>query len=230
MEKKHNIILSVLVLVSIGVLVRYSQYEIWAIFQFTGSLFIKPEISDGIAFNLSIGIVVSAIFYLILVYFPEKKRNKFARDCVSARLNTIIYCINNPISTLGNKYNSKHHGENFTDDELAEIMKLKFNDTVEVIDVKTMKKISVRVFISKCLYKTEFEIDKLYTYYPSYISAELMDVLERLLKCQFHNSMADILKLPKDVDLSGIEDIYFSSYYKLMNELKEVQKKQYPKH
>lgn len=60
-----------------------------------------PEIIDGIekwynlAFQFSIGIICSFIFYIFQVYIPDKKRNEEINKCIKSRLITIKYKMKN---------------------------------------------------------------------------------------------------------------------------------------
>ena len=135
--------------------------------------------------------------------------------------------MNDSISALAEKYIPNHTGETFTEDELANLMNFKCSDIVNIANVRTSQRFTVREWLRSCIAKTEHEIDKIHQYYPNYLSAELIDVLERILNCNFHNNMLMILASPNDYRFRDTGDLYFLPYYKLLNELKDIQDKDY---
>lgn len=176
--------------------------------------------------QLSVGFIISFIFYITQVYVPNRKRDKSAKKCVCTRIDNIIKEMNNSISMLAQCYIPNHNVGTYTEEELKQLMNLKFSDFVNVTNAATLNRFTVREWINKCINDTETEIDKLYKYYPNYITAELMDVLEKVINCTYHRVMS-ILVTNSNVTFSGSNDCFFVEYYELMKVLKEIKTKEY---
>lgn len=54
------------------------------------SLFINPISENSIVFNVSMGFVVSAIFYIMVVYFPEKQKESDIAPQIDEYVSTVI--------------------------------------------------------------------------------------------------------------------------------------------
>jgi len=107
-------------IISIYGLVRYSNLTVIDLPFNIESIFIKPTNSDGIFIDLSIGYIVSAIFYLMIVFYPEKvRKNKvtkvalaeFSTVCTDAMILIILIYKN---VSLKSEWNYKH----LTDDKV----------------------------------------------------------------------------------------------------------------
>ena len=173
------------------------------------------------------------MFYITQVYVPNNKRDSIARRNVSMRLKQIIKNMRNSLSSLAEIYLDGHTGTDYT----AEVIVLvcysyEFSDKVESFKCKIglLEKyglFSVREWLGECIRKTEDEIDKLYKYYPTDISVELMKVLEDILNSTYHSMMKTLLVVPNDVDFSQCNNNFFAEYYKLICELEKINQKEY---
>lgn len=86
MKKK---IIGALLIVSIIIVIKHSNMPVWNGFEF----FLKPEESDGIFLKFAIGYIVSLIFYLIVVYYPEESRKNKIKTLVLNDLTGASYDI-----------------------------------------------------------------------------------------------------------------------------------------
>ena len=192
-----------------------------------------PELFGGaeqwfnLLFQLSVGYIINFMFYITQVYVPNNKRDSIARRNVSMRLKQIIKNMRNSLSSLAEIYLDGHTGTDYTAEELSSLLQLRFSDKVKVLNAnrttrENMVYFSVREWLGECIRKTEDEIDKLYKYYPTDISVELMKVLEDILNSTYHSMMKTLLVVPNDVDFSQCNNNFFAEYYKLICELEKI--------
>lgn len=172
------------------------------------------------------------MFYITQVYVPNNKRDSIARRNVSMRLKQIIKNMRNSLSSLAEIYLDGYTGTDYTAEELSSLLQLRFSDKVKVLNAnrttrENMVYFSVREWLGECIRKTEDEIDKLYKYYPTDISVELMKVLEDILNSTYHSMMKTLLVVPNDVDFSQCNNNFFAEYYKLICELEKINQKEY---
>ena len=179
-----------------------------------------PELFRGaeqwfnLLFQLSVGYIINFMFYITQVYVPNNKRDSIARRNVSMRLKQIIKNMRNSLSSLAEIYLDGHTGTDYTAEELSSLLQLRFSDKVKVLNAnrttrENMVYFSVREWLGECIRKTEDEIDKLYKYYPTDISVELMKVLEDILNSTYHSMMKTLLVVPNDVDFSQCNNNFF---------------------
>ena len=82
-KKMSNVVFWIVLILSIWKIVQYSYLPIIKLPFSIERYFVKPVETDGIAFNLAMGYIVSAIFYLIVVYYPDKvKRIKVEKVAI----------------------------------------------------------------------------------------------------------------------------------------------------
>ena len=197
-----------------------------------------PELFRGaeqwfnLLFQLSVGYIINFMFYITQVYVPNNKRDSIARRNVSMRLKQIIKNMRNSLSSLAEIYLDGHTGTDYTAEELSSLLQLRFSDKVKVLNAnrttrENMVYFSVREWLGECIRKTEDEIDKLYKYYPTDISVELMKVLEDILNSTYHSMMKTLLVVPNDVDFRQCNNNFFAVYYKLICELEKINQKEY---
>jgi hypothetical protein len=77
-----------------------------------------------VVFDLSIGYIVSAIFYFLVVFIPEKKRNKSARVIVQSRLELIAHQMRLSLLYLCNKYEIKDDFDKLDEHHFADVLKV----------------------------------------------------------------------------------------------------------
>lgn len=196
-----------------------------------------PELFKGAErwFNLfsqlSIGYIINFIFYVTQVYIPNNKRDSMARKNVSMRIKQIVGNMRRNISSLAEIYLDGHAGEDYTKEELFALSQMKLSDKVKVVKANMTTKdnfvyFTVREWLGECIRKTEDEIDKLYKYYPTYISEELMQGLEDVLNSTYHTAMKTMLVVPGEVDFSQCED-FFVEHYELICKLEKINEAEY---
>lgn len=97
-------------------------------------LFIKPSNTDGIALNFSVGYIVSALFYLIVVYIPEKLRRKKIQKYVMANLEGACADVLLMLVNIYKNVSTKEEWEfqNLEDDK--EFFNKKYFDKMKVFD------------------------------------------------------------------------------------------------
>jgi hypothetical protein len=195
-------------------------------------LFVGAEHWFNLLFQLSIGYIINFLFYITQVYIPNNKRDLTIRQCISARLNKIIQDMQSNISSLAQIYLENHTGDNYTEDELNQLLRLRFSDKVKVLDARrstcdNFVYFTVREWLSECIRKTENGIDSLFKYYANYISVDLMLSLEDVLNSTYHTVMKTLLAIPNDVNFSESNGNFFTTYYYLKCRLEEIKQNDY---
>jgi len=76
----ENIILSVLSVISIFFMFKASSDPILSIFHYEISMLNQFPTGNNIIFNLSIGILVSIVFYILIVKYPEYKKKEIIKN------------------------------------------------------------------------------------------------------------------------------------------------------
>jgi len=89
LKKLCNYLFLCFMLISLCTLLRYSNWPVIDLPPEMESLFIRPTDSDGILFNLSIGFIVSSVFYLMIVYYPDKIRRDKAKAIALSEFATV---------------------------------------------------------------------------------------------------------------------------------------------
>jgi hypothetical protein len=187
-----------------------------------------PELFPGaekwfnLLFQLSVGYLINFMFYVTQVYIPKYKRDLEVNKCIKTRVESIIRTMKEPINQCARLYLINHTGMEYSKEELQVISKLNFNDRVQVMNVQTMQNFTVRDWISLNIFKVDEEIDKLFKYYSSDVSEKLMNVLERILKSQYHSTMKTLVSVATNVTFSEDNYTFFTEYYDLAVEAHEI--------
>lgn len=79
-ELNENMILSVLSVISVFFIFKTSSDPIWSLFHYEISILNQFPTGNNIIFNLSIGIFVSIIFYILIVKYPEYKKKEIIKN------------------------------------------------------------------------------------------------------------------------------------------------------
>ncbi|TEB12297.1 hypothetical protein Psfp_03778 [Pelotomaculum sp. FP] len=195
-------------------------------------LFAGAEHWYNLLFQLSIGYIINFMFYITQIYIPNSKRDLTVRQCISARLNGIIRDMRSSISSLAQLYLENHTGDEYKEDELNQLLNLRFSDKVQVLNASRTTRdnfvyFTVREWLSECIRKTENGIDSLYKYYASDISVDLMLSLEDVLNSTYHTMMKTLLAVPNDVNFSDSNNNFFVTYYRLIRRLEEIKQNDY---
>ena len=184
----------------------------------------------NILFQLAIGFVINFMFYVTQVYIPRIKQLKQANDCIFKRIEKIESYMNEMFEHIACKYVADYAiNRILTDEQFVIIMqKLDFDDEINVVNANRANMsncyFTVKEWLRSRMEFIEHDIDKLYSYYAAYISPELMNVLEKILKSAMHQNMGrTFFQLPQKISFKECnKDIFFEPYYKLMKELREV--------
>lgn len=199
---------------------------------------------NGLVINISYGFVVSSIFYLIVVYFPEREKRKSTNKIIQSRLCAIANEINKSIHYLYSKR---------LDSKDVRIDKLEFShfEPIICLDKRVMKfnyKIKgshggwipfgtgEQLEINSYVHEREIvlsKIDELLAL-PTiiYIDFELIEILVRLRDCWFYSGVAIFLKSNPQAKVhnfnKGIYDYYLLflrlKRYALINEFIVINK------
>ena len=187
-----------------------------------------PHAGDwfNILFQLSIGFIINFMFYVTQVYVPRIKQNKQAYSCIYIRVTTIESYMKEFFDELAKVYISDYKkDQELSEEQLVVILQnLDFDNEINVINVNSDCYFTVKKWMHSRMEFIEHDIDKLYLYYSSYISSELMNVLEKILKSPMHQTMGrTFMHLPRKISFKECnEDIFFKDYYALLKELKEI--------
>lgn len=178
-------------------------------------------------FQFSIGYIINFMFYVTQIYIPNSKRDQSAKQCINIRINKIIKHMKGSISQLSQIYIPGHNNMIYTDVDLNKLMILKFSDKINAMNANTGESFTVREWIKLSIFLTEKEINSLYQYYPNYISAQLMGVLEKIIDSTYHNTMNTMTAIPQDVDFSKSNNCFFIQYNSFIDELEKIKNQDY---
>lgn len=197
-----------------------------------------PELFDGaeelynLFFQLSIGYTINFMFYITQIYIPNNKREAAIKNCISKRISQIESDMYKLLTPLIEIYSQGHCGKKYTDEELRRLENLRFSDTVKRAKVSTSATgevvyYTVREWMTGSIYTVDDDIDCLFRYYATNISADLMEILEKIRQSYFHTTMQTLLANQKDTRLNQFACTCSTQYYQLIQELEEIHKKDY---
>lgn len=228
---KNNIIILVCSLLAVIVIGLYIHTKnVVELFPHAGDWF-------QVLFQLSIGFVVSFIFYLTQVYFPRRRFIARINQCILTRIHDIVSLMNELFVQLGKLYVADFDEKHLTDENCMNILlSLRVDDRVQLINPSRLNPVyveedphfTVREWMTECVKNIELNIDKLLKYYSPYITPELMNVAERVCKSSIHHNMVRmIFEMDNPPPFKTFnEDIFFKPYLHLMIELDKA-KNQY---
>lgn len=190
----------------------------------------------SLLFQLSVGYIISFIFFLTQVYIPQYKQNREAGRCIVVRINGIVDRMREILSQLGNRYMGFYDESKTTYEYWYELLKkIDINDRIGVLNIRRTYSsnidedayFTVKEWTVTRIELVERETDKLLSYYATYLNVDLMMTLEDILKSSMHQVMAkSLLQSPNGVSFeSTCEDIFLYPYYKLMKKLESVVEK-----
>ncbi|SOD11523.1 hypothetical protein SAMN06298224_0214 [Fibrobacter sp. UWB16] len=183
-----------------------------------------------VLFQLSIGFVVSFIFYVTQVYLPRRKSIARINQCICARIQDIVSWMNDVFVRLGKLYVIDFDEKKLTSECCMSILhSMRVDDRIQLINPSRLNLgyvdqeacYTIREWLTECVGNIELNIDKLLKYYSPYITPELMDAAERICKSTVHHNMVRmIFKMKNPPSFKGLnEDIFFKPYLHLMKEL-----------
>lgn len=221
-----NKLISIFFLISLFIIITY------ILTMDLPELFNGAEIWYNLLFQLSIGYIINFMFYVTQVYIPNHQREVTVKDCISVRLDHIIGDMRLNISSLAAIYIDNHKGDDYTDEELLQLLNLRFSDHVKILCASrttsdNLVYFTVREWIHESITRTENGIDNLYKYYATHITKNLMTTLEDILHSNYHTTMKLLLSVPNDVSFTQCNDNYFAAYYHLICQLEKIKKEDY---
>lgn len=76
----ENCILGILGIISTFLMFKASSDPIWSVLNYEGNMLSQFSTGNNIVFNLSIGIFVSIIFYILIVKYPEHRKKEIIKN------------------------------------------------------------------------------------------------------------------------------------------------------
>jgi hypothetical protein len=184
------------------------------------------ELWFNLLFQLSMGYLISLIFYVMQVYLPGIKRTDITYPCIENRLNYLVRYMLDPFDKIAELKNMKSENGLYSEQDLKKITKFSFWDEVNVLDASTRKNLIVREWILTCMAKTEKEIDELFKYYPFDITPELSEALNDVMKSTYHSTMIIFCQGDGDYRLDSNGTI-LQSYYDCIQPIRDIKESVY---
>ena len=181
-------------------------------------------------FQLSIGYVISFIFYVMQVYLPNLKQMELANKCINNRIETILSKMQQLFLRISVLYLKRSDLEYFSDADFLNLCSsINQDDYTSALKLDRIgseqQYYTVKEWILYNVEYVEKEIDSIYKYYPLYVDSELMKIFEQILNSTMHKSMArTLLQMPTEQLTFSCtsEDSFFQPYYNLMGQLHEI--------
>lgn len=131
------------------------------------------------------------------------------------------------------KYDGHYDESEVTKEKLLEVLhKMKTDDRINVVAASRSSSVginenshfTVKEWIINRLEFIEHEIDCIFKYYSLFVTPELMQVLEEILKSMMHTHIARItLQCPDNISFAGCnEDVFLTPYFELMKKLESL--------
>ena len=189
----------------------------------------------NVLFQLSIGFIINFVFYITQVYIPQRKLTLQANNCIRARIQEIAHRMNEIFLELGKKYIGEYDENCITSEILLNALrKINFNDRISVLypsrlnlgKIDDNSYFTVKEWILTRIEFIEHDTDALFKYYATYITPDLMKILERIPKTFMHYNLArKTFQMPFNTTFEKCnEDIVLTPYFALMKELKAIEK------
>jgi hypothetical protein len=224
MKKVSKIVFWIFMVISICIITKFSNFPIIELPFDLDRFFIKPIETDGILFNLAIGYIVSAFFYLLVVFYPEKvKREKVERVAISELESISTEATMMAVLMYKNvSKNEEWNFEHLKDD--AEFFDKKFYERItrfdayknadtlkcSIEDDGTMKNLTWDNILEDKLKDFSDRIDQIVTRYIYFLDDEIID---KALSFKNNNFIVAYLGLPSNRLISvytGINGIKYA--------------------
>ena len=178
-------------------------------------------------YQISVGYVISFIFYVMQVYIPRRQQDKIAYKALKNRLNDTTRQMRDIFSHIVPKYIDSYGSIDDLSNEqlLLTLQKLNIDERLTGVAKASLwgtseQYYTIREWINAKLGEVTREIDKIFNYYTSYINPELTIILEKILKSSMHKSFPVLLQNPNGVTFAEAkDDPFLTPYYELMREL-----------
>ncbi|WP_294405311.1 hypothetical protein [uncultured Clostridium sp.] len=192
----------------------------------------KPEIKPGIEkwynllFQLSVGYIINFFFYVTQVYLPEEKRMSSINKCIFKKLETLSHDMIDPFNYMSELYLDK--SKNIFTEEQIRLMwdKLNLNDNLSRLHSLTFKPFKFRELFLDDMHRIVSTKDTIFLYYSSYLTDDLISILEEITDSNYFKIMEAICSIPTNSinpELSKYLIEFYNLYIKL-NKIKESYK------
>ena len=231
---KHNKAICSLFIASLVIIILYI-YSLDKI-----EWFPHADVWFQVLFQLSIGFLVSFIFYIMQVYIPQKKLTEQANKCIQDRIQNIVDKMEDIFRRIFEKYDGTYNEESLTCEKFLEMLhKIRTLDRINVIaasrshsgQIDENSYFTIKEWILTRLDFIEHDIDCLFKYYSAYVTPELLNVLEKIIHSTMHKNIARVtLQMPNGISFESCnEDFFLKPYFDLMKELESL-KRQFRKY
>ena len=228
---KENGWISALFLVSILIIILYMySLEKTEWFPHAGDWF-------NVVFQISVGYIVSFIFYITQVYIPERRNRENINRCICIEIDRILMRVEELFSHIDMNHVIKGKFTEASDEQLLVLLQsLKTDNRVSVLNPRRAynpnnikeSEFTVKEWIISRIEFIEGMIDGLRKYYPQYVTPELTNALDAIVYSQLHQSMCRVqLQIPTPMSYAECKnESFFWTYRDAINNLIEC-KKQY---
>lgn len=189
-------------------ILKYSDWPVLTLPRAFGECFLKPKYYSEITLNIAIGFVVSSLFYLIVVYIPERDRRLKVQKIVLSELAAICYDI---IFLVFSMYKSTCFEKEWQwtseeDDELVFSEKyyqsMELFDTYSEADSAYRKKVDGKLVVISWEDKLSGTLDEVVSNLDNILSKYIFlidnELLESIMKLKNNEFLKMYLGLPTD--------------------------------
>lgn len=222
-----------LLIVSIFIIGFYlATLDIPEIFRHAGDMLFVAE-------TLSLSYIASFIFFLVQVYFPDKRKQEKIDKCICVYIDGIVYGIRHTIDAIAaEEVGHDAFSKPYTKDELIHISMFT-SDT----ELKNMANISQPIVgengkmhfknstVRECLLQgtadIENKIDRLMSFYGTNVSPELISALEGIRYTAMMGAMRNVFQAPINVRFDSSNNDFLYSFYEAGENLKKIRDKEF---
>ncbi|QXC55557.1 hypothetical protein KSS82_04445 [Vibrio mimicus] len=154
---------------------------------FLEPVFVNSVSGNSVVFNLSIGILVSCIFYIIVVYLPERQKKNDLAPELEMHVASVIFHIHAIVRDIHTESQQMFDITNFTEADFKEACKSFNPKLIQQQFHNGGTQIFQRDFGYKCYNNWSFalkSIDEVMRYLP-YVDTGLVKVLNEVRNCSF---------------------------------------------
>lgn len=198
---RDNKIISTFFIVSIIIMASYLCTTDWPeLFSGAGEIY-------NLFYQLSIGYIINFVFYITQVYIPSSKKESVTKRCIAQKIEQLIKDMDGGLVELVKIYVKNCPENQYEEKDLEFLHKLKFLDKVQVVKASSIRGgnadyFTVREWLMHSITTTEKDIDNLYKYYGTNLSADLMETLEKILRSTYHVIFKTLLEIPEELFLT----------------------------
>ncbi len=217
-RKSQNVILLLLTLVSVLLIFKTSNEPILPMFQggFIEDVFQRFTLSNELIYDLSIGYIVSVIFYLIVVYIPEKKKQNDIKPYINSKCEEIIFYCYALLHEIISKSNNLYDYKTLTKEQLVEMCtvvnpKEHLYNFGEGVGIITQRNLGYKIFNDWTRISKEIEeIFRLLPFIDTGLIQRLNSIYTNFLRFTIRD-LAEIGKL-KNENLGAWSETFYKFY------------------